>query len=41
MRKIIAALAFVLIGSAASAETIEERIVPCLACHGEHGQSAT
>jgi cytochrome c553 len=41
MRKIIAALAFALIASMARAETIEERTVPCLACHGEHGQSET
>jgi cytochrome c553 len=41
MRKTITALAFVLIASAAGAETIEQRTVPCLACHGEHGQSVT
>jgi cytochrome c553 len=41
MRKIITALAFVLIASSATAETIEQRTVPCLACHGEHGQSET
>ena len=41
MRKIIAALAFVLIASSASAETIVERAAPCLACHGEKGQSET
>jgi cytochrome c553 len=41
MRKIIAALSFVAIASAASAETIEQRAAPCLACHGEHGQSQT
>src|SRR5450756_2982869 len=41
MRKTIAALAFTLIASSASAETIEERAAPCLACHGEHGQSET
>jgi cytochrome c553 len=41
MRKIITALAFVAIASAASAEIIEERAAPCLACHGEHGQSQT
>src|ERR1700746_1368950 len=38
---IIAALAFALIASSASAETIEERAVACFACHGEHGQSET
>jgi cytochrome c553 len=41
MRKTIAALAFVLIASSVRAETIEERAAPCLACHGEHGQSET
>jgi cytochrome c553 len=41
MRKIITALAFALIVSVARAETIEERTAPCLACHGEHGQSET
>ena len=41
MRKIIAALAFVLIASSASAETLAERAAPCLACHGEKGQSET
>ncbi len=41
MRKTITALAFALIASSASAETIEERIAPCLACHGENGQSET
>jgi cytochrome c553 len=34
-----AALAFIAIASVARAETIEERAAPCLACHGEHGQS--
>jgi cytochrome c553 len=41
MRKITAALAFVLIASSATAETLEERAAPCLACHGERGQSET
>src|SRR6202790_1410671 len=41
MRKIIAVLAFVLIASSASAETIEERAATCFACHGEHGKSET
>jgi cytochrome c553 len=41
MRKTTAALAFALIASSANAETMEERIAPCLACHGEHGQSET
>ena len=41
MRKTIAALAFALLATAAAAETIEQRIAPCLACHGEKGQSET
>ena len=39
--KTILALAFASIASSAIAETIEQRIVPCLACHGEKGQSET
>jgi cytochrome c553 len=35
----IAALAFALLVSSVSAETIEERAVTCFGCHGEHGQS--
>ena len=41
MRKIIVALAFVFIASSGRAETIAERAAPCLACHGEKGQSET
>src|SRR5580658_7875856 len=41
MRKTIAALLLVLIASSARAETIAERTAPCLACHGEKGQSET
>ena len=41
MRKIIAALAFALIATSVSAETIAERAAPCLVCHGEKGQSET
>src|ERR1700736_966806 len=41
MHKIIVALAFALIASSGKADTIEERPPPCLACHGEHGQSET
>jgi cytochrome c553 len=41
MQKTIVALAFALIASSASAETIEERAAPCFACHGERGQSET
>jgi cytochrome c553 len=40
MRIMTAALALALVSSA-SAETLEERIAPCLACHGEKGQSET
>src|ERR1700737_3849618 len=41
MRRLIAALAFVLIACSARAETIEERAAAFFACHGEHGQSET
>jgi len=39
--KFVAVLAFASLAFSASAETIQERIVPCLACHGEKGQSET
>jgi cytochrome c553 len=41
MRKIIAALAVALMACSVRAETIAERAAPCLACHGEKGQSET
>ena len=41
MRKRILALAFASIVFSASAEPIEQRIAPCLVCHGEKGQSQT
>ena len=41
MRKIMSALAFVLAASPAHAEVNAERVAPCLACHGERGQSET
>ena len=41
MRKTITALAFALIASSTNAETFEERMAPCLACHGEKSQSET
>ncbi len=41
MRKTIAALAVALIATSANSETIEQRVAPCLACHGEKGQSET
>jgi cytochrome c553 len=37
----ITALALALVAASAGAETLEERIAPCLACHGEKGQSET
>ncbi len=39
MLKTFAALAFALIASSANAETLEQRIAPCLGCHGQQGQS--
>jgi len=41
MRKTIMAMAFALVASSASAETIEQRAATCFGCHGEHGQSET
>jgi cytochrome c553 len=41
MLKIVAALALAVTASSATAEMIEQRIAPCLACHGEKGQSET
>src|ERR1700716_1862809 len=41
MQKTIIALAVALAVSSASAETFQERVAPCLACHGEKGQSET
>jgi len=41
MPKTITALALALLASSASAETFEERVAPCRACHGERGQSET
>src|SRR5918911_1160033 len=41
MRKTTMTLAFAVIAASANAETIEQRIAPCLACHGENGQSQT
>lgn len=40
-KTMMAALVIFLVASSLHAETIEERAVPCLACHGEHGQSET
>ena len=41
MRNLIAPLLLAIVATSASAATIEERIAPCFACHGEKGQSAT
>src|SRR3984957_7120581 len=41
MRKTTAALLLALIASSGGAETIADRAAPCLACHGEKGQSET
>jgi cytochrome c553 len=41
MRNIVTALAFAFLSSSAHAATFEERVAPCLACHGERGQSET
>jgi cytochrome c553 len=41
MRSLIAALTLALLTWPVAAETIEERAAPCLACHGERGQSET
>jgi len=41
MHKAIVAVAMLLIAASAKAETIQERAAPCLACHGENGQSQT
>jgi cytochrome c553 len=42
MPKMFGYLAFVLlVSSPLNAETIQERVVTCFACHGEHGQSET
>ncbi|EJN13598.1 cytochrome c553 [Bradyrhizobium sp. YR681] len=40
-KTLIAALAFVSLVFPASAESISDRVAPCLACHGERGTSAT
>jgi cytochrome c553 len=41
MRAIIAALILLAAAGAASAATLQERLAPCLDCHGESGQSQT
>src|ERR1700755_3535712 len=39
MRKTITTLALALLASSAGAQRFEGRVAPCLACHGEKGQS--
>jgi cytochrome c553 len=39
MRKTLMALALALLASSAGAQKFEERIAPCMACHGDRGQS--
>jgi cytochrome c553 len=41
MRRLIIALMLTVVALPAGAETLEERAAPCLACHGERGQSET
>ena len=41
MHKAVVALALAFLTLSAKAETIAERVAPCLACHGERGQSET
>jgi cytochrome c553 len=39
MRRIIAALLFAVVAAPATAQSVEERLPVCLACHGQNGQS--
>ena len=39
MRRLVAALALTCVSLPASAQTVQERLPTCLACHGESGQS--
>jgi cytochrome c553 len=41
VRKVVAALVFAFVAPAASAQSVQERLPTCLACHGENGQSQT
>jgi cytochrome c553 len=41
MRSLAMAVLVWLMALPVAAATIEERLAPCLACHGEHGQSAS
>jgi len=39
--RFLSVLALILMTSVACAETVQERVAPCLACHGEKGTSET
>ena len=39
VRRLVAALALTCVSLPASAQTVQERLPTCLACHGENGQS--
>ena len=39
--RFLSVLALILMTSVARAETVQERVAPCLACHGEKGTSET
>jgi len=41
MRQILSVLVLLLAALPLKAETVQERAVPCLGCHGENGQSQT
>jgi cytochrome c553 len=41
MRSLVVAVLILLAALPVAAATIEERLAPCLACHGEQGQSVT
>src|SRR5262245_17201539 len=41
MRSLLGAILVLLIALPVAAASLEERLAPCLTCHGEHGQSQT
>jgi cytochrome c553 len=41
MRSMLLAMVLICAGAAARADGLQEKLAPCLACHGEHGQSQT
>lgn len=41
MRGIVLAIALICAAPAVSAQSLQDKMAPCLACHGEHGQSQT